>query len=51
VPRRNKNPLLIGRTCREKLFPDQVNGTIRSQNQWVTNGLTIVMKHIKQHLT
>jgi hypothetical protein len=32
------------------VFPDQVNGTNRSQDQCVKNGLTIGMKRIRQHM-
>jgi hypothetical protein len=51
VPRKCKHPLLTGHTRREPYIPDLVYGINRSQNQCVKNGLSIVMKHIRQHLS
>jgi hypothetical protein len=31
-------------------FPDEINGTTHNKDQCVKNGLTIGMKHIRQHV-
>jgi hypothetical protein len=46
-----EHPLLTGDTRRDRApFPRSINGTTRSQYQCVKNGLTIGMKHIRQHV-